>query len=403
MISIQMNESGRGKDLSHPIDFRSAFNQALGSGFADLDGLSSSRLDLKSRASQVRERFDCTLILGIGGSYWTPKSFHSYFGASSSHKIYFIDSPNPRSFRSTLDKIEDFKKCHFLFVSKSGGTLETLSLLSALLSLESEFGIQVAQQATVVCSRGENFLQVWAREKKVPVLEIPMEVGGRYSAFSPVGVFPLELLGLSSENFFKGAFAAQKKRDEIESLVTFNLRSFDSQKWITQMWSYSESLLPVAQWWQQIWSESLAKKDGSRVSSPMVCCGPRDQHSNFQQLLEGEYDKSVYVLQDLSADFDDPVLGEVLSAHLDMPLKSFKLSDVLLAELEGFCGALSEKEIPYVRLGGDFSDLEVWGEFFMMWQMTVATMGHCLKMNPYDQPGVELGKTLARQYLKSMK
>lgn len=242
----------------------------------------------------------------------------------------------------------------------------------------------------------------WAKKERVTTLEIPEEIGGRFSSLTVVGTLAVELLGFDCTEFLSSAKTSMKNRNLIDGLSSFFLQSFLQNYPITQLWTYSASLWPIGQWWQQLLSESLAKNGGPKVSTPMVCSGPRDQHSLLQQLMEGERDKTVLLLQDESLIHEDIFVGDTFSDREELQSSGLRLSDVLHSEIEGFCGALKERHVPLARMKGDFSQIQTWGEFFMAWQVVVASMGFYLGVNPFDQPGVELGKILSRQYLKSV-
>ncbi len=383
-------------------DLQKAISQAENSPFADFSLLEAPAKASKLRAKEIRDRFDQTVMVGIGGSFWTPSSLSSYFWEPGGHQLLFLDSPDSRSFQRTFQLVKDIKRTHFVFISKSGSTLEPLSLLSSLIEYSKSKSIALERQSTLICSPGDNPMRTWANQNDVPVLEIPTQIGGRFSALTPVGLLPSELIGLSSQELLDSAQSAKKDLDLIQTCIQFGLEGFESKLPITQMWAYSQDLWPIGQWWQQLWSESLAKKGGPMVSTPMVCSGPRDQHSLFQQLMDGERDKNVLLLQDESLNKKSIPVGESFSNREEFQRKNLSLSDVFQSEIEGFAGAVDQSGIPMLRLSGDFSKVSTWGGFFMLWQMSVAAMGFYLRVNPFDQPGVELGKVLARQYLKSM-
>lgn len=380
-----------------------SISTALEAPFCDFSLLERSCEISEKRAQQIKSQSRQTVFVGIGGSYWTPNSMSTYFASPDRYPLYFLDSPEAHSFHSLFRKIKEFKDTHFIFVSKSGSTLEPLSLLSSLIAYASSQSLDLARQSTLLCSPGSNPMREWAESNQVPILEIPQEVGGRYSSLTVVGLIASELLGFSCSAFLEGAKRVKNQSDLAAQLGEFGLSSFQHHLPITQLWTYSARLWPIGQWWQQLWSESLAKKGGPVISTPMVCCGPRDQHSLFQQLVDGERDKSVLLLQDLSSASQEIPLGSTFSQREEFKNLELTLQDVLRSEIEGFCGALHQNEIPFGRLSGDFSQIQTWGEFFMSWQVAVAAMGSYLEINPFDQPGVELGKVLSRQYLKSVK
>src|SRR5690606_10021708 len=112
---------------------------------------------------------------------------HTYFSDVEKHELFFLDGPETKSFLTLFRRIKDVRRTHFVFISKSGSTLEPLSLLSSLIQYGKNTGFELHQQATLVCSPGANPMRNWADRKQVPVLEIPSEIGGRFSALTAVG------------------------------------------------------------------------------------------------------------------------------------------------------------------------------------------------------------------------
>lgn len=401
MIKFEESFAHWSADLNQE-KWQHSLKKSLQAPFCDFALLSLSCEGAKKRAAEIRASSEQTVVVGIGGSYWTPHSLNTYFSQPDRYRLFFLDSPETKSFHQLFYKISDFEKTHFVFISKSGSTLEPLSLLSSLIKYASDKGVNLAERSTLLCSPGDHPMSLWAKREEVPTLEIPSEIGGRFSSLTTVGTLAVELLGFDCVDFLSGAKASVENRELIDGLGTFFLRSFSEGYPITQLWTYSASLWPVGQWWQQLLSESLAKQGGPRVGTPMVCSGPRDQHSLLQQLMEGERDKTVLLLQDESLIHEDIFVGDTFSDREELQSSGLKLSDVLHSEIEGFCGALKERHIPLSRMSGDFSHIQTWGEFFMAWQVVIASMGFYLGVNPFDQPGVELGKDLARRYLKSV-
>lgn len=401
MIQVHI-DSSRLRESLDPTRLQEALEKGSKSSFCDFSQLASPIEPVEKRAREIRQEFDQVVYVGIGGSYWAPNALNSYFADQTQGPLLFLDSPEAKLFHSILSQLKNPARTHFIFVSKSGSTLEPVSLLSSLIEQWRGLKLSLAKQSTLLCSPGSSPMRSWAEEEGVPVLEIPSEVGGRYSSLTVVGLLASELLGLSARGLLEGARDGVNNKSLVKALCEFGLQSFASDLLVTQFWVYSESLWPVGQWWQQLWSESLAKNGGPAVSTPMVCCGPRDQHSLLQQLMEGQKDKSVLLLQDDNPHLGGVPLGSSFSMREEFQAPNLSLSDVFRSEIEGFCGALRQKEIPLARLHGDFSRIQTWGEFFMVWQLVVASMGFYLKVNPFDQPGVELGKILSSQYLKSM-
>jgi glucose-6-phosphate isomerase len=197
------------------------------------------------------------------------------------------------------------------------------------------------------------------------------------------------------------------KRPEImNSLSAAILNSWERDEWITQMWTYSESMKFFGEWWQQLWGESLAKKldrqgqPAPRASTPMSCRGPRDQHSVVQQLLEGARDKFILINRvravENSSDSFRPSVFPAMPFHG----REVSLGKVLSAEAQAFEKSLIATGIPFATTSIESLNERTLGALFMTWQMVIAQLGEFMNLNAFDQPGVESGKKFANEILK---
>jgi glucose-6-phosphate isomerase len=358
------------------------------------------------RSQEIQKVADITCVVGIGGSSLGGRALESAFEHLSSHRLMFLEAPDETSMNKARAKMKSLARVHFIFVSKSGKTLETLSLLDYWTQILREENLEMTKQATVICGAGASPLRKWAEKHKVPILPVPEDIGGRFSVLTPVGLLPAALMGLPLERLRAGAEWALSQKNLVLQLSAASLKSFEEQRWITQMWIYSPHFFTLGLWWQQLWSESLGKKTGNdgkpapRVSTPMVCLGPQDQHSLLQQLQEAERDKWIMVFRDAAVEKKGRAFECHLVSELENSCKSIHLGEILSAEADGFQGALNEARVPFLELRSDSSKLESWGAFFMIWELVIATLGEALEINAFDQPGVELGKRLAMQSLR---
>lgn len=344
------------------------------------------------------------LILGIGGSSLGTQVIYHAFKNQTAMRFHFLESPDPHTWAGLGDlRDEAWRDKHVIIVSKSGNTLETLSWVEHLNSLEP--GWMKSSQVTVIASPGEGPLQRWAARENIPCLWIPAAVGGRFSVLTAVGMFPAAVMGLKIEEFRAGARWALDNPRFATTLSAQMIQSWNRGEWITQMWTYSESLRFFGEWWQQLWGESLGKRatrlgaEAPRVSTPMACTGPRDQHSLVQQLMEGARDKFVVINRVRAVEqFAAPFAGSVFSG---MPFSgsSVSLGQILGAEAEAFEKSLAETGISFTGLQLDEVNERSLGAVFMIWQMCIAILGEYLNINAFDQPGVELGKRFAAKLL----
>lgn len=353
---------------------------------------------VEQRAKQIQT--DHLVIVGIGGSNLGTRAIVDGLRSKVRATVTFLEEPDP----TVLESLKFSPNCHFLFVSKSGNTLETLSWIEWLNHKFPAF--LTAEHCTVIASPYQGPLQTWAAEKNIPVLQIPHKVGGRFSVLTPVGMFPAALMGLDVSEFRKGAQEALERPEFATNISAFVIESWKREAWITQLWTYSAPLATFGAWWQQLWGESLGKKlnrsgaPAPRASTPMTCSGPRDQHSLMQQLCEGAADKAVISVRVRLVENDHNKFTPQLFAKMPGYGRPLSLGEVLASEAEAFSRNMEENKIPCLTLSlNDLSERSL-GSFFMLWQMVTAQLGEYLDINTFDQPGVERGKILAAQILK---
>jgi glucose-6-phosphate isomerase len=258
-------------------------------------------------------------------------------------------------------------------------------------------------QCTVITETTQNPLNDWATERNIPILEIPKDVGGRFSVLSPVGFLPAALALGDLDPLRSGIQWALKQPTLACGLAQASMESFRRGEWITVLWHYSDALYDGALWWQQLWAESLAKaKDVNgdrpgRVSTPMVARGAQDQHSLLQQFMEGEKDKWFW-FHSISRPAQTAALGPTM-VKSPWPLQGHTLADVMQAEMQGIESSLNENGVSSLHFRWSDFTPQTAAAYFMFTQIVVGTLGELLKINAYDQPGVELGKKRARDIL----
>jgi glucose-6-phosphate isomerase len=341
------------------------------------------------------------VLIGIGGSSLGVRVLSEIFGIKN---FFFLDNVDAFEFEEFLKDKERLKKCVWIFTSKSGRTVETLATLEYLNEVLNKEGIQLSKNSMVITENKPSDLFQWAVDNYVPIYEIPLTVGGRFSVLSSVGLVPALLMGLDLTAFEAGAAKALQDRQIITQLAAQYLESFERQEWLSILWCYSSRLKSFGMWWQQLWSESLAKsvsKTGGsapRVSTPIPLVGATDQHSVLQQIMEGAKDKFVLFLRVKEAEQGKLTLSSPQFKETK-ELKARPIGHLLAAEAEAIQIALSEVKVHNATLMIEKFNEENVGRLFMMFQLLVMTMGEILNINTFDQPGVEHGKILAKKIL----
>jgi glucose-6-phosphate isomerase len=333
------------------------------------------------------------LWCGIGGSMLPSETLVRAFGDGQTHNHWTpLASPEP---------VPDFRLQsgdQLVFASKSGKTLELWTWISRLRALP---GFADLATPILITQDDANPLATWGRANGCLILPIPVEVGGRFSAFTPIGTLPLAWMGRDTSAFLRGGreVIAQIEadhgpwRDRIEATVDLLLDAHlrGISEWV--LMPYAMRLDSLSAWWVQLVAESLGKvaKDGTRRGfTPIRAVGPVDQHSQLQRWMAGPRNLGVIVMT---------VDGTPAPERLDPPpgspypgLAGLQGSDILRAQAEGTAEALEAAGVPVLRWSMPvLNELEL-GAFMMAWQIIVGMLGFALEIDPFDQPEVEDGK-----------
>jgi glucose-6-phosphate isomerase len=353
--------------------------------------------ECKKTAAAWNGKVDQIFLLGTGGSSLGVRVITEMFSIS---KITYIDNVDPLHFKSQMETIRDPQRTGWIVASKTGTTIETLCALEMVMQLT-----QLSPYVAIISEKKNNSLANWATKNSYAHLEVPLDVGGRYSVLSPIGMFPAALAGLDLEKFRLGSQAALREQNMVAQLIAQTVTSFAREEWITLFWIYSSRGTFLGRWIQQLWAESLGKEKNlkgdksPRVSTPVFALGTTDQHSTLQQMMEGENDKFYWFVRFSDLEKSEPIQ----KSHFPETeyLKGHSMGSLFGAEAQATQTALEQKGRSCICLKTENSDEEALGFFFMMMELVVAGVAQHLQINAFDQPGVELGKRLARDYFKT--
>jgi glucose-6-phosphate isomerase len=333
------------------------------------------------------------LWCGIGGSLLPSETLVRAFGNEQAIRNWVpLASPEPApAFRLQPGD-------QLAYASKSGKTLELWTWIARLRALP---GFQDLAAPVLITQDDANPLATWGRANGCRILSIPVEVGGRFSAFTPIGTLPLAWMGRDAAAFLRGGreVIAQLDadqgpwRDRVAATVALLLDAH--QRGITEwvLMPYAMRLDNLSAWWVQLIAESLGKvaNDGTRKGfTPIRAVGPVDQHSQLQRWMAGPRNLGVIVLT---------VDGTPPSERLDPPLGSpypglagLQGADILRAQAEGTSEALEAAGVPLLRWSMPVLSEQEVGAFMMAWQAITGVLGFAMGLDPFDQPEVEDGK-----------
>ena len=374
--------------------------------------------------------YENLVVLGIGGSALGITAlntalnppYHNLMNRRQRKgfpRLFVMDNIDPVTFRAML-RLCPAKKTLFNVISKSGGTAETMSQLMIVLdALEKKLGKQAVKDHLIVTTSPKepgapkSLLHPVTKEYKLKQFAIPVNVGGRFSVFSPVGLLPAALLGMAIDAMMQGC-AAMDKRCSKASLMEnpAYLRAavqymMDTKKGknMSVMMPYADGLRDIADWYRQIWAESLGKRlslDGEEVfagQTPIKALGATDQHSQVQLYREGPNDK-IYNILEVSR-FDKTLrIPNTLATVKGLDyLRDVSMNKLMKAELVGTLDALKESKRPVIRVTLPRLNANTVAQVLYMLEVETAMAGRLYNVNTFDQPGVEAGKIIARRLM----
>jgi glucose-6-phosphate isomerase len=375
---------------------------------------------IKTFAEGLGQAHDHVLVLGIGGSALGAKALLNALrrpgwnewddeGREFFPRLTILENVDPTSVATALERI-DPRRVLVNVISKSGGTAETMAQYLVVRAwLEKALGAAAHRHLVFTTDPARGALRELARRDHVATLDVPVDVGGRFSVLSPVGLLPAALVGIDVDQLLRGARRAVERAeaDELQdnppALYAALHWSSDTQLGarIHVLMPYTDRLRDFAEWYRQLWAESLGKRsdrEGRQVHSgptPVAAIGATDQHSQVQLFMEGPYDKLItfVTVADFGLDVPIPDSGDQLPADLAY-LPGHTLGELLRAEYEATAAALAQMGRMSCTL--DFPDLspETLGEAIMFYQLATGYAGVWYGIDPFDQPGVELGKRL---------
>lgn len=407
MIKIHSNSS-----LVSPSSSLKIAREALDSviknkslGFHQLPERSQLWEECNNVAQKLRAQYTKMVVLGIGGSSLGGKVLQEAFAFQADRQVIFLDTIDPLQVDPWLQQLKpDLKSVCWALISKSGNTIETLTQADYIHQFYQSQNLNWISQCVVVTESKASPLGDFANTHNLPRLEVPMDVGGRFSVLTPVGMLPAAFMGLNLNSFRQGALQALQSSEMISELAVQCEMSFARQEWITVFWSYSNRLKEFGAWIQQLWAESLAKKvdltgkPAPRVSSPLPCVGPADQHSILQQIAEGTKDKFVIFLRHDQSENQGMEIQKTLFSGGELMVGK-KLGALLAAEAQATQMGLEQHGVSTLTIQVPSLTEKELGFLFMFFELVVATLGERLQINTFDQPGVELGKIIAKKIL----
>ena len=392
-------------------------------GWMDLPRQSDQVKKLLASARRKRGRFDDVVVLGIGGSALGTVAlrgallhpFHNLLPRRDRKglpRLHVLDNVDPVFQSGLFDDVLDLPRTLFVVITKSGSTAETMSqFLTAYDTVAGCLGAdRVAKHMIAITDAHQGHLRPVADDLGLESYAIPEGVGGRFSVLSPVGLVPAALCGMDVRGLLAGA-ARMDERCRVASLwrnpaalfaATQYLADRKQDARVSVMMPYAQGLKEVADWYAQLWAESLGKardRRGREVHvgpTPVKALGVTDQHSQVQLYTEGPYDKVVTFLtvDKFRLRLPLPKVPDDLAGCEGLAyLGGQSMARLFHAEQEATRIALCEAGRMNQTISLPRPDANALGQLFYLLEMATAVAGELYDVNAFDQPGVEAGKS----------
>jgi len=350
------------------------------------------------------------VVVGIGGSSLGTKAVNTFLSYKKKHNrtLHFLETTDPITLKSELSKI-DLNDALFIIISKSGGTIETISVFKYILSLK-----PLNQKDFIFVTDMDSPLFNLGQTEDIETFYISKNVGGRFSVLSSVGLIPLYLMGYNVKKLLKGARKIRKDVfDEDGEIKTALLKkaSFYAEYMlhynINALFSYSELFRDFNAWYVQLWAESLGKKQlHSKLNvglTPVGLIGPTDQHSFLQLIVEGPKDKTVTFLKIKNFNDDTKVPDEHLPCLESTDIvNGVKFNELINMQADSIIENLKDRNVPLDIIEIEEANIYYMGQLFYYYELLTSLTGKMLDVNTYDQPGVEEGKKILKEKLRNL-
>jgi len=392
-------------------------------GYPELPKDAELAARIKEAAGDIRARCDNFVVLGIGGSALGAIAMHSALNhpfhnlLPADHparlgapRTFVLDNVDPALMRGFLDLIEpELDRTVFNVITKSGSTAETMSQFLLARDLLRRHGLDPAKHIVLTTDPdpARSLLRKMAAAEGYVDFPVPPNVGGRFSVLSAVGLLSAAVAGIDIDALLAGAAAMDARcgtpaldANPAARYAAIQHLFYGKGKPISVLMPYGSALRRLADWYCQLWAESLGKRQNLQGNdvfvgpTPVASVGVTDQHSVMQLFQDGPFDKVLTLIE-----VEDATLGGT-----DVPICTGESEDelaylaagtfgkLLSAELAATRCALRDKHRPNLTLRVPRVDAATLGELFMFFEHAVTYSAGLYGVNAFDQPGVELGK-----------
>ena len=340
------------------------------------------KYSFKKKKLDKYRKFSNFRVIGMGGSILGTQSIYEFLKSRIKKNFLFIDN---------LQNCKKKEKKRFtnLIVSKSGNTIETI--------VNSNILIKKKEKNIFITENKKNYLYLLAEKLKAEIIHHNNFIGGRYSVLSEVGMLPVDLMGLKSQNFkqFNSLIKNKKFLNALIENVSSILFFIKRKKFNSVIINYDEKADSLFKWYQQLVAESLGKNKNGLL--PIVSNMPKDNHSVMQLYLDG-FQNNFFTFFYVHENQSDKINNKLILSPQKF-LKNKHVSKIKYAQKKASENVFGKKKIPYRSFEIKKRDEKTLGELFTFFILETILIGKCLNLNPFDQPAVELIKKETRKLL----
>jgi len=361
---------------------------------------------IKEYAKTVKQKN--IAVIGIGGSTLGTYAIYSFLTRTHNldKKLFFFESTDPIDINSRIEKF-DLEDTLFIVISKSGTTIETISVFKYLCSK-----VTIDKNNCLVITEEKSKLDNFAKANDIKTFDVPKNVGGRFSVFSNVGLVPLSIVGIDIDKLLDGCketYLGYFEQDVLYQRIMTKARFMAEYKHKFNnnvVFSYASELEGFNKWYVQLWGESLGKIDNDNTHqglTPIGLLGPVDQHSFLQLIIEGKRDKTVTFIkvEDFTDESKIPDIKLKGLEELDY-INNLRFEELINHQADATIQAVQDlKDIPCDVISIEKVDEFNLAKIMYTYELLTSVVGKFLYINAYDQPGVESGKIILKDKLKN--
>ena len=350
-----------------------------------LDSLSSNYKNSYNKKTILKfKKYNKINVVGMGGSILGTESIYFFLKSKIKKNFFFYNN-----LQSKIDPSHKRNKHLNIIVSKSGNTLETIS--------NSNIIIKNQDKNIFITENKNSYLYLLAQKLKSEIVHHNNFIGGRYSVLSEVGMLPAELMGLSSNKFRQLNNLIKNKKFINELIINVNntIHFLKKKKFNSVILNYDVSSESLFKWYQQLMAESLGKKGNGIL--PIISSMPKDNHSVMQLYLDGPKNNFFTFFHVRDKNSIKVINNKLLTSH--SYLKNKNLGEIVMSQKLATEKVFLNKKIPFRSFEVINRDENTIGELFCFFVLETILIGRALKINPYDQPAVELIKKETKKIL----